>query len=332
MDISTNYLGMKLKNPIVPSAGPLSRSLDLMKRLEDAGAAAVVMYSLFEEEIIHESMELNHYLMYGTESYPEALSYFPDSSEYNLEPDQYVNLLRSAKESLSIPVIPSLNGITPGGWIKYAKLFEEAGADAIELNVYYIPTDSRLTAGDVEQRYIEVLKAVKLAVKIPVAVKLSPYFSSMANMADRLVEAGADGLVLFNRFYQPDIDIEQLEVRPEVILSDSSANRLPLTWIAILYGKIKASLAATSGIHNEIDVLKMLMAGADVTMLCSELLQHGIQRITEILDGMRKWMEEHDYVSVEQMKGSMSHRSVADPAAFERANYMKALNRFKLQI
>ncbi|MGC8595248.1 MAG: dihydroorotate dehydrogenase-like protein [Candidatus Kryptoniota bacterium] len=332
MDISTSYLGMKLKNPVVPSASPLSRNLDSMKRIEDAGAAAIVMYSLFEEEIIHESMELNHYLMYGTESYPEALSYFPDASEYNLEPDQYVNLLRRAKESLSIPVIPSLNGITPGGWIKYAKLFEEVGADAIELNVYYIPTDRRLTAAEVEKRYIEVLKAVKSSVKIPVAVKLSPFFSSMANMAESLVESGADGLVLFNRFYQPDIDIEQLEVRPEVVLSDSSASRLPLTWIAILYGRVKASLAATSGIHNEIDVLKMLMAGADVTMMCSELLQNGIKRISEVLDKMRQWMEEHEYVSVEQMKGSMSQKSVADPAAFERANYMKALNRFKLQV
>lgn len=332
MDISTTYLGMKLKNPIIPSASPLSRGLDSMKRLEDAGAAAIVMYSLFEEEIIHESAELNHYLTYGIESYPEALSYFPDSSEYNLEPDQYLDLLRKAKESLSIPVIPSLNGITPGGWTKYAKLFEEAGADAIELNVYYIPTDKRLTAADVERRYIEVLAGVKSSVKIPVAMKLSPYFSSLANIAEKLVESGANGLVLFNRFYQPDIDIEQLEVKPEVILSDSSANRLPLTWIAILYGRVKASLAATSGIHNEADVLKMLMAGADVTMMCSELLQHGIKRIGEVLERMCKWMEDHEYASIEQMKGSMSQKSVADPAAFERANYMKALNRFKSQV
>jgi len=332
VDISTTYLGMKLKNPIIPSASPLSRGLDSMKRLEDAGAAAIVMYSLFEEEIIHESAELNHYLTYGIESYPEALSYFPDSSEYNLEPDQYLDLLRKAKESLSIPVIPSLNGITPGGWTKYAKLFEEAGADAIELNVYYIPTDKRLTAADVERRYIEVLAGVKSSVKIPVAMKLSPYFSSLANIAEKLVESGANGLVLFNRFYQPDIDIEQLEVKPEVILSDSSANRLPLTWIAILYGRVKASLAATSGIHNEADVLKMLMAGADVTMMCSELLQHGIKRIGEVLERMCKWMEDHEYASIEQMKGSMSQKSVADPAAFERANYMKALNRFKSQV
>jgi len=323
---------MKLKNPIIPSASPLSRGLDSMKRLEDAGAAAIVMYSLFEEEIIHESAELNHYLTYGIESYPEALSYFPDSSEYNLEPDQYLDLLRKAKESLSIPVIPSLNGITPGGWTKYAKLFEEAGADAIELNVYYIPTDKRLTAADVERRYIEVLAGVKSSIKIPVAMKLSPYFSSLANIAEKLVESGANGLVLFNRFYQPDIDIEQLEVKPEVILSDSSANRLPLTWIAILYGRVKASLAATSGIHNEADVLKMLMAGADVTMMCSELLQHGIKRIGEVLERMCKWMEDHEYASIEQMKGSMSQKSVADPAAFERANYMKALNRFKSQV
>lgn len=332
IDLKTKYLGLQLKNPIVPSASPLSRTLDSMKRLEDAGASAIVMYSLFEEEIVHEGAELDHYLHYGTESNPEALTYMPNAAEYNLEPDKYVDLLRKAKEALSIPVIPSLNGITDGGWIKYAKHFEDAGADAIELNVYYIPTDARLKSEDVEERYIDVLGAVKDSVKIPVAVKLSPYFSSLPNMAARLVKVGAKALVLFNRFYQPDIDLDRLEVAPGVTLSDSTANRLPMRWIAIFYGMLQADLAATSGIHTAEDVIKMVMAGADITMMCSALLQNGPRHIEKILDDMNRWFEEHEYESVAQMKGSMSQKSVADPAAFERANYVKALNRFKLLI
>ena len=330
MDLSTNYLGLHLKNPIVPSASPLSRSVDSMKRLEDAGAGAVVMYSLFEEQIAHEAAELNHYLSYGTESFAEALTYFPESQEYNLGPDEYIELLHSAKQSLGIPVIGSLNGISSGGWIEYGKKIEQAGADALELNVYYIPTDPQLTGQEVEDRYLEVLHAVKHAVKIPVAMKLSPFFSSMANMAHRLDTAGVNGLVLFNRFYQPDIDLETLEVVPEVILSTPMAMRLPLRWIAVLYGRVKASLAATSGIHTSQDVIKMLMAGADVTMMCSALLKHGPQHITTVLAEVREWMLEHEYVSLQQMKGSMSQKSVADPAAFERANYMKALNQYKI--
>ena len=329
MDLSTTYLGLKLKNPIVPSASPLSHSLDSMKRLEDAGASAIVMYSLFEEQITHEASELEHYLSYGKETFAEALTYFPEAKEYNLGPDEYVNHLRKTKESLNIPVIGSLNGISSGGWINYAKKIEEAGADAIELNVYYIPTDPALTAQDVEDRYLEVLSAVKTTVKIPVAMKLSPFFSSMANMAQRLDQAGAAGLVLFNRFYQPDIDLETLEITPSVILSTPQAMRLPMRWVAILYGRIKASLAATSGIHTAEDVLKMLMAGADVTMMASSLLKHGPQRITEVLAQMDQWMLEHEYISVAQMKGSMSQRSVADPAAYERANYMKVLQAYK---
>jgi dihydroorotate dehydrogenase (fumarate) len=329
MDLSTTYLGLNLRNPIVPSASPLSHSLDSMKRLEDAGAAAVVMYSLFEEQIAHEAAELNHYLTYGSEAFAEALTYFPAPQEFNLGPEEYVNLLRKAKESLKIPVIGSLNGISTGGWISYAKKIEEAGADALELNVYYIPTDAKLAAQDVEDRYLEVLNAVKTTVKIPVAMKLSPFFSSMANMAQRLDQAGAAGLVLFNRFYQPDIDLETLEIRPNVILSTPQAMRLPMRWVAILYGRVKASLAATSGIHTAEDVLKMLMAGADVTMMASGLLKHGPQRITEILAQMDHWMLEHEYVSVAQMKGSMSQKSVADPSAYERANYMKVLQGYK---
>ena len=332
MDLTTKYLGIKLKNPIVPSASPLSRNLDSMKRLEDSGASAIVMYSLFEEEIVHESAELDHYLHYGIDSFAEALTYMPSASEYNLEPDAYLDLLRKAKESLGVPVIPSLNGITAGGWIKYAKYFEEAGADAVELNVYYIPTDPRLTSQDVEERYIDVLSAVRDAVNIPIAVKLSPYFSSLSQMAERLVKAGANGLVMFNRFYQPDIDLNELEITPSVTLSDSPANRLPMRWIAIFYGKLKASLAATSGIHTAEDVLKLVMAGADITMMCSALLQSGHGHIKNVLGDLNRWMEEHGYVSIEQMKGSMSQKSVADPAAFERANYVKALNRYKLLV
>ncbi len=332
MDLSTTYLGTRLKNPIVPSASPLSRNLDSMKRMEDAGAAAVVMYSLFEEQIEHESFEIDHYLSYGTQSFAEALTYFPESTEYNLEPDQYLELLRKASAELDIPVIASLNGVSTGGWIKYAKYMQEAGADAIELNVYYIPTDPILTGDDVEARYLEILHTVKKSVTIPVAVKLSPYFTALSNMAQRLVNAGADGLVLFNRFYQPDLDIEELEVVPSVLLSDSKAIKLPLRWIAILHGKVKASLAATSGIHTSEDVIKLVMSGADVTMMCSELLKHGPERIKEVLEGVEKWMFEHEYTSIEQMKGSMSHKSVRDPSAFERANYMKALNRYRLLV
>jgi dihydroorotate dehydrogenase (fumarate) len=329
MDLSTTYLGLSLKNPIVPSASPLSHSLDGIKRLEDSGAAAIVMYSLFEEQIEHESAELEHYLSYGTESFAEALTYFPESDDYNLGPEEYVELLHKAKQSLGIPVIGSLNGISTGGWVRFAAKIEEAGADAIELNVYYIPTDPKLTGSDVEERYLDVLRAVKQAVKIPVAMKLSPFFSSMAGMAHRLDAAGVDGLVLFNRFYQPDIDLELLEVTPNVILSTPQALRLPLRWIAILHGRIKANLAATSGIHTTRDVLKMLMAGADVTMMCSELLKNGPGRIKEVLAELDQWMVEHEYTSVKQMKGSMSQKSIADPAAFERANYMKALNSYR---
>lgn len=329
MDLTTTYLGLKLKNPIVPSASPLSHSLDTMRRLEDAGASAIVMYSLFEEQIEHESQELNHYMSYGTESFAEALSYFPEPAEFNLGPEEYISHLRKAKESLEIPVIASLNGVSTGGWITYAKKMEEAGADALELNVYFIPTDPTLTGQDVEKLYIDILTAVKQSIRIPVAIKLSPYFSAMSNMAQRLDAAGADGLVLFNRFYQPDIDLEALEVTPNVILSSSQALRLPLRWTAILYGRVRASLAATSGIHDAEDVLKVLMAGADVTMMCSALLKHGPRHVTKVLENLNQWMLEHEYVSVQQMKGSMSQKSVADPSAFERANYMKALQSFK---
>jgi dihydroorotate dehydrogenase (fumarate) len=329
MDLTTTYLGLKLKNPIVPSASPLSHTLESMKRMEEAGAAAIVMYSLFEEQIIHESAELNYYLNYGSESFFEARSYFPDIHDYNLGPEEYVELLRKAKKSLGIPVIGSLNGITAGGWVQYARKMEEAGADAVELNVYYIPTDPTISSANVEDRYLEVLNEVKRTVKIPVAMKLSPFISSLSSFARRLDLAGVNGLVLFNRFYQPDIDLEALEVRPGVVLSQSHDSRLPLRWIAILKGNVKASLAATSGIHTADDVLRLIMAGADVTMMCSSLLTHGPKQITEVLQAIDQWMINHEYVSIAQMKGSMSQKSVADPSAFERANYMKALNQFK---
>ena len=329
MDLTTTYLGLNLKNPIVPSAGPLSHTVDSMKRLEDAGASAIVMYSLFEEQIVHDAAELNYFLTQGTESFAEALTYFPEADDYNLGPEEYVEHIHRAKGALGIPVIGSLNGISTGGWVKFAKKIEEAGADAIELNVYYIPTEPNLPGTEVEERYLEVLRAVKSTVKIPVAMKLSPFFSSMANMAHKLDAAGANGLVLFNRFYQPDIDLETLEVAPNVILSTPQALRLPLRWVAILHGRVKASIAATSGIHTSEDVLKMLMAGADVTMMCSALLKHGPGRIREVLAELTQWMQEHEYNSVKQMKGSMSQKSVADPTAFERANYMKALNSYK---
>ena len=329
MDLSTTYLGLKLKNPLVPSASPLSRNLDGMKRLEDAGASAVVMYSLFEEQIAHEAAELNHYLSYGTESFAEALTYFPETQEYNLGPEEYVELLHRAKKALGIPVIGSLNGISTGGWIEIAAKIEQAGADALELNIYYIPTDPKLTSQDVEDRYLEVLHAVKRTVKIPVAVKLSPFFSNLAHVARELDKGGADGLVLFNRFYQPDINLDTLEVEHSILLSTAQARRLPLRWIAILYGRVKADLAATSGIHNAQDVLKTLMAGAKVTMLCSVLFKQGIDQIRVIEREMRTWMEQHEYESVQQMQGSLSQKKCPDPSAFERAQYMRALRSFK---
>jgi dihydroorotate dehydrogenase (fumarate) len=332
MDLSTTYLGMKLKNPVVASASPLSRSMESMRRLEDAGASAIVMHSLFEEQIKHEEESIEHYKSYGTESYAEALSYFPDTGDYTFGPDEYLELLAKASSRLEIPVIASLNGVTPGGWTHYAKEMEEAGASALELNVYFIPTDGTVAGVEVENRYSDLLQQVRGSVKIPVAVKLSPFFSSIPNMAQRFVREGADGLVLFNRFYQPDIDLEELDVKPGVGLSDSYANRLPMRWIGILFGKVKASLAATSGVHTAEDVLKLTMVGADVTMMCSALLMHGPDHIGKVLKNVEHWMKEHEYESIEQMKGSLSHKSIANPSAYERANYMKALNRYKLLV
>jgi len=325
MSLTTSYLGMTLKNPIVASSSPLSHNVDSIRRLEDAGAAAVVMYSLFEEQINFDSFYIDHYLTNGTNSFAESLSYFPEMHGYNSGPDEYMNLIKRAKDAVDIPIIGSLNGVSAGGWTDYAVLMQEAGADAIELNVYYIPANQDLAGSDIENIYLNILREVKRSVSIPVAIKLSPFFSSTANMAKRLVAEGANGLVLFNRFYQPDIDLETLEVVPRLVLSNSSELRLPLRWVAILYGRVLADLAITTGIHTSEEVLKALMAGAKVTMMASELLQNGIRRISVILDELRSWMEEHDYESVAQMIGSMSQQHCAEPAAFERANYMKTL-------
>jgi dihydroorotate dehydrogenase (fumarate) len=329
MDLSTTYMGLKLKNPIVPSASPMSREIGTIKALEEAGASAIVMYSLFEEQIEHEALELDYLTTQGSESYAEATSYFPRAHEYHSGPEEYLEHIQKAKSAVSIPIIGSLNGVSPGGWLEYAKNIEQAGADGLELNIYYIPTDPKFSSTDVEDMYVDILKNVKSKVKIPVAVKLSPFFSSMANIATKLDQAGANALVLFNRFYQPDIDLEALDVVPNIFLSTPQAMRVPLRWVAILHGKIKADIGATSGIHNADDVLKMLMVGSNVTMMCSALLQQGPYWITKVLKDMETWMEEHEYSSVKQMIGSMSHKSVKEPAAFERANYMKVLNSYK---
>jgi dihydroorotate dehydrogenase (fumarate) len=329
MDLSTTYLGLSLRTPLVPSASPLSTEIDNIKRMEDAGASAVVLYSLFEEQMAQESFELYDRLTQGTDSFAEALTYFPQPPQFHLGPEEYLNHIRKAKAAVAIPVIASLNGTSVGGWTSYAKQMQQAGADALELNIYYLPTDMELSVDEIEQTYVDILTAVKSVVTIPVALKLGPFFSNMARMARRLDQAGADALVLFNRFYQPDIDLEALEIRPHVLLSTAQALRLPLTWIGILYGRIRANMAATSGIHQATDVLKMLMVGADVAMLCSVLLRHGIERIRLIERGMRQWMGEHEYESVRQMKGSMSQQNCANPAAFGRALYISTLQSYK---
>ncbi len=330
MNLNTTYLGLKLRTPLVAAASPLSEEIDNLKRMEDAGASAVVLHSLFEEQLRLERAELVHHLEQGTESFAEALTYFPEPESFHLGPEEYLQHVARAKKATHIPIIASLNCSSTGGWTRYAKQIEQTGADALELNIYYIPTDFELTGAKVEQTCLDILKAVKSQVTIPVAVKLSPFFSNFANMAKRLDEAGADGLVLFNRFYQPDIDLETLEVKPNILLSTPMAMRLPLRWIAILYLRLNASLAATSGLHRATDVLKMLMAGADVTMLCSALIRHGVQQIGVIEREMVAWLEEHEYESVTQLKGSLSQKNCADPATFERAQYMRALSSYPL--
>ena len=330
MNLETTYLGIKLKNPIVASASPLSSDVGNVKKMEDMGASAVVLYSLFEEQIERENRALDHFLTTTGESYAEAISYFPEPEEFNnVEAEEYLEHIRILKESVDIPIIGSLNGVSKGGWMSYAEKMEEAGADAIELNIYYIAADPDRTSSMIEQMYYDNVRAVKKSVHIPVAIKLSPYFTSFANMAKLLQGAGADGLVLFNRFYQPDIDLENLEVSPSLQLSYPFENRLPLRWIAILRPYITCSLAATTGIHTAEDVIKMILVGADVAMTTSLLLKKGIEELNVLLRDLENWMDMKGYESVYQMKGAMSSASVAEPAAFERANYVRILQSYK---
>ena len=328
-ELSTQYLGLNLKNPLIASASPLSERVETVKQMEQAGIGAVVMYSLFEEQVIHESLELDHYLNYGTESFAEALTYLPDTGRYSLGPDKYIDNVKRLKDAVSIPIIGSLNGVSSGGWLQYAKKIEEAGADALELNIYYLPFDPSVTSADLEQNYIQLVKDVRREIKIPLAVKVSPFLSGVANVLQQFSQAGADGLVLFNRFYQPEIDLESMEVTPSLSLSTSAELRLPLRWVALLYGQIKADFAVTTGVHNAEDVIKCMMAGASASMMASELLKNGIKRIPEILTGMQTWMETNEYESIKQMKGSMSAQAVREPHALRRSNYIKVLNSFR---
>jgi len=329
IDLSAQYLGLKLKNPLIASASPLSERVETVKQMEQAGIGAVVMYSLFEEQIIHESLELDHYLNYGTESFAEALTYLPDTGRYSLGPEKYVDHVKRLKDAVSIPVIGSLNGVSSGGWVQYAKRIEEAGADALELNIYYLPFDPSLTSAGLEENYIQLVKDVRREIKIPLAVKVSPFLTGVANVLKQFADAGADGLVLFNRFYQPDIDLEKMEITPSLVLSTSSELRMPLRWVALLYGQIKADFAITSGVHTSEDVIKSMMAGASAAMMASELLKNGIKRIPEILSGMQLWMETNEYESIAQMKGSMSAQAVRQPGSLRRSNYIKVLNSFR---
>ncbi len=329
-ELSTTYLGLKLANPLVAAASPLSKKIDRARKLEEAGIAAIVMYSLFEEQIIRESLEMDHYLSRGANTFPEALSQLPDGGLYGVSPEKYLNQVAGLKKALIVPIIGSLNGVSRGGWTSYARRIEEAGADALELNMYYLATNPDLSSSDIENMQVDLVAEVRAAITIPLAVKISPFVTSIPNFAKRLVEAGANGLVLFNRFYQPDFDLEQLEVVHSLDLSTSADLRLPLRWISILYGKVNADLALTSGVHTSKDLLKSMMAGAQVAMIASEILWDGsVQRVRDILRHTQTWMQEHEYQSIRQMQGSMSQKAVKDPAAFERANYMRVLNSFR---
>ena len=329
IDLSTSYMGMALKSPLVPSAAPLSKEMDTLRQMEDAGASAVVLYSLFEEQIDFEALEIDHYLEYGSESFAESLSYFPEPREFRRGPEEYLDHIRKAKEALDVPIIASLNGRSPGGWTEYSKKFEQAGADAIELNVYFLPTDPHQPVSEIEGIYGDIVADIKKEVKIPIAVKMHPYFTSIPFAARVLVEQGADGLALFNRFYQPDIDPENLEVFPNLQLSTPWDSRLATRWLAILYGRIRADLAATGGVHSGRDAVKMLMAGAAVVHMTSALLKYGVYHLKRVEEELRTWMEENEYASVKQMVGVMSQKSSPDPAAFERANYIKVLQSYK---
>ncbi len=327
-DLSTTYLGLPLKNPLVASPSPLTEDLANVRKLEDAGVSAIVFHSLYEEQINQESHSLDAHLFQGSESFAEAVTYFPDLGHYRVGPETYLEHLRQAKAAVDVPIIGSLNGISEGGWTAYAEHIEEAGADALELNIYFLPTDAKATAADVESMYLDLVRAVTASVNIPVAVKVGPYFSSLAHFAAQLDEAGARGLVIFNRFYQPNLDIEKLEVVPDLDLSTPQELRLRLRWAAILYGRIRADMAITGGVHTCEDVVKAMMAGANVAMTTSAILQRGIGHCSHVLESLGRWMEEHEYASIGLMQGSMSQRSVAEPAAYERANYLRVLTSY----
>jgi dihydroorotate dehydrogenase (fumarate) len=332
IDLTTTYLGLRLKNPLVASASPLSEDLDNIRKMEDGGAAAIVLHSLFEEQIALESHELDRYLGAGTESFPESLTYLPELNWYNRGPEGYLEHLYRVKRAVQVPIIASLNGVSPGGWTRYALRMQQAGADGLELNIYHLATDPSVTSAELERMYCDLVREVKSGVRIPVAVKLSPYFTAMANVASHLDQAGADALVLFNRFYQPDFDLESLEVVPRLVLSNSYELLLRLHWVAILYGHIRAGLAVTGGVHGAEDVLKAMMAGAQVAMMTSALLKRGVDYFSEVLAVMKLWMEEHEYESIQQMRGSMAMRAVPDPAFFERANYLRVLSSYALRM
>lgn len=329
MDLSTTYMGMKLKNPIVPSSSPITDQVDNIRRLEDAGAAAVVMFSIFEEQLRMEAAAMDHYTSLGTDSFAESLSYFPEIDDYAISPNRYLDLIQNAVQAVDIPVIGSLNGISNEGWIEYAKQIEQAGAKGLELNMYFVPTDLNRTGAEIEKEYLDIAASVKKSVSIPVAVKMNPFFSAIANMAHQLDQAGIDALVLFNRFIQPDIDLEELEVVPNLTLSNPTEIRLPLRWIAILHGKLSCSLAATRGVHSANEVVKYLLAGADAVMSTAAILRQGIPVIDTMLRDLRMWMEKQEYESVEQMKGALSQKSIKEPEAFERAQYIRTLEHFK---
>ena len=331
IDISTTYLGLKLKNPIVASSSPLVEKVETAKQLEEAGAAAVIAPSLFEEQVIRTSQELDFYLAKDRDGFAEAITFYPDVGRYSIGPEAYIERIRGLKKALSIPVFGSLNGVSSGGWIDYAKKIEDAGADALELNLYYLPSDVEFIPTQIEDNYVKLVTDIRNRIKIPIAVKLSPFFTALPNSARRLAQAGANGLVLFNRFYQPDFNLEKLEVIPTLQLSSPVEINLPLHWIAILYGKVKADLALTTGVHSAQEVLKAMMAGANVAMVASVVLKHGPQKIAEILKDLLAWMETYEYKSIAQMRGSMSQKNVAEPAAFERVNYIKVLNSYTMR-
>ena len=328
IDLSTNYLGLKLKNPVVVSASPLTEKLENFARLEEAGAAAIVMYSLMEEQIEAESENIDNALEYGANSYAESISYLPEMQKYRVGPDRYLELLHKGKAAVDIPVIASLNGRSPGGWVRYAEFMEQAGADALELNIFDVPADPELSASDLETRYCNIVRAIRKSVRIPIAVKLGPYFTSCSNFARKLSAAGADGVVIFNRFYQPDFDLEEMEVTPNLVLSSPHELRLRLHWAAILYHQVETYIAVTGGVHDSTDVLKCMMAGAHVAMMTSALLKYGIEHIGVVLAGIESWMEEHEYVSIRQMRGAMSMVNIENPAAFLRGNYLKMLGSY----